>query len=67
MKKTDARKLGAQIQQHNRNQAIRLLEKGKSRYQIADILDVHYVTVCNWIRRYKKGGQSGLAIGRRGR
>ena len=66
MRKTDARKLSSQIQQHNRNQTIRLLEKGKSRYQIAGILDFQYVMICHWIRRYKKGDKSVLAIGRWG-
>ena len=67
MQNIDARKLSSDAQQHNRNQAIRLLNKGKSRHEIAEIIDVHYVTVCNWIRRFEQDGISGLAIGQRGR
>ena len=67
MKNIDARKLSSEAQQHNRDQAIRLLGKGKSRRDIAEIIGVHYITVCNWIRRYEQGGKSGLAIGQRGR
>jgi transposase len=66
MQNADARKLSSEAQQNNRNQAIRLLDKGKSRVKIADILGVHYVTVCNWIRRFERDGKSGLAIGQRG-
>ena len=56
MKNIDARKLSSEAQQHNRDQAIRLLGKGKSRRDIAEIIGVHYITVCNWIRRYEQGG-----------
>ena len=44
-----------------------MINKGKSRREIAEILDVHYVTVCHWVRCFKKDGISGLAIGQRGR
>jgi len=67
MKFIDARKLSSEAQQHNRNQAIRMFIKGQSRRHIADNLDVHYGTVCSWIRRFEKDGKSGLAIGQRGR
>ena len=67
MKYIDARKLSSEAQQHNRNQAVRMFEKGQSRRQIADNLDVHYGTVCNWIGRFEQGGKSGLALGQRGR
>jgi transposase len=63
----DARKLSSEAQPHNRNQAIRMFIKGQSRRYIADNLDVHYGTVCSWIRRFEKDGKSGLAIGQRGR
>ena len=51
MKDIDARKLGSEAQQHNRNQAI------------ADSIGVHYGTVCNWIRPYERDGEKGLAAG----
>ncbi len=67
MKHIDARKLSSDAQQHNRNQAIRMFNKGQSRRIIADNLDVHYGTVCNWIRRFEKGGELSLELGKRGR
>ena len=67
MKDIDARKLGFEAQQNNRNQAIRMLAKGQSRQAIADSIGVHYGTVCNWIRRYERDGEKGLALGKRGR
>ncbi|MCF6262665.1 MAG: helix-turn-helix domain-containing protein [Xanthomonadales bacterium] len=38
-----------------------------SRYEIARVIDVHYATVGDWIRRYEKGGLEALQIGKRGR
>ena len=67
MKRIDARKLSSEAQQHNRHQAIRMFKKGQSRQRIADNLDVHYGTVCRWIRCFEKDGESGLSIGQRGR
>lgn len=67
MLRTDARKRSTEVQQHNREQAIRLFSDGMSRYEIARIIDVHYATVGDWIRRYEKGGLEALQIGKRGR
>ena len=67
MRDIDARKLSSEVQQHNRNQAIRMFEQGQSRQTIADNVGVHYGTVCNWIRRYDQNGETGLALGQRGR
>ena len=67
MKHIDARKLSSEAQQYNRNQAVRMFEQGQSRRQIADNLDVHYGTVCNWIRRFEQSGKSGMDLGQRGR
>ncbi len=67
MLKTDARKRSTEVQQHNREQAIRLYLEGTSRLEIARIIDVHYGTVADWIRRYDKGGLDALKIGKRGR
>ena len=66
MTSIDARKLSSDVQQHNRNQAVRIFKKGQNRRQIADHLDVHYGTVCNWIRRFEHGGKSGLKLAQRG-
>ena len=67
MRENDARKRTTEVQQHNRDQAVRLYQKGMSRQEIAEIVDVHYQTVCDWITRYEAGGESALRIGQRGR
>lgn len=67
MLKTDARKRSTEVQQHNREQAVRLYLEGMSRPEIARIIDVHYGTVAGWIRRYEEGGLEALKIGKRGR
>ncbi len=67
MRENDARKRSTDVQQHNRDQAVRLFQKGMSRKQIAEIVDVHYQTICEWISRYQTGGESALKIGQRGR
>ena len=67
MKKIDARKLSTQIQQHNRDTAIRLFHEGRSRKDIASFVGVHYMTVCKWIDAFKKAGKTGIVIGKRGR
>ena len=67
MNRIDARKRSTEVQQYSREQAVRLFEEGKSREEIAGIIDVHYGTVCDWIRRYRRGGKKALRIGQRGR
>ncbi len=47
MKNTDARHLPNEVQQHTRNQAIRLFKNGKSRKEIAEIVQVHYDVACS--------------------
>lgn len=67
MKNTDARNLPKEVQQHNRNQAIRLFKNGKSRKEIAEIVQVHYDVVCRWVRAWKKGGDKAIKLKKRGR
>ena len=67
MKKQDARKLSKEIQQHNRNQAIRLFTEGKKRAEIAMVIGVHYVVVCDWIRAWRRGGTAAIQLKKRGR
>lgn len=67
MLSTDARKRSTEVQQHNREQAIRLHLSGKKREEIAEIVGVHRGTIGNWITLYNKGGIDGLKIGQRGR
>jgi len=67
MKKIDARRLPREVQQHNRNQAIRLFLDGISRSEIARIVGVHYTVVCKWIRAWKAGGEEAIELKKRGR
>jgi transposase len=67
MKKQDARKLPKEVQQHNRNQAIRLFQAGRSRKEIAEAVGVHYVVVCRWLRSWQEGGKKALQLKKRGR
>lgn len=67
MKKIDARKLTPEIQQHNRDLAIRLFQQGKKRADIAEIVGVHYGVACRWIRAWKQGGEQAIKQGQRGR
>jgi len=67
MKESDARQRSTDVQQHNREQAIRLYLDGMSRSKIAYIVGVHYQTLGDWIRRYETGGEKALKIGQRGR
>jgi len=67
MKTKDARNLPKEVQQHNRDQAIRLFKKKKSRKEIAAIVGVHYDVVCRWIRAWKKGGEKAIKLKKRGR
>ncbi|PWQ96488.1 IS630 family transposase [Leucothrix pacifica] len=67
MSKIDTRKQSTEVQQHNREQAIRLHLKGLSRADIAEIISVHKSTLSEWIALYNKGGLEALKIGQRGR
>lgn len=67
MKFKDARNLPKEVQQHNRDQVIRLFKKGQSRKEIAAIVNVHYDVVCRWIRAWKKDGEKAIMLKKRGR
>ena len=67
MQKTDARKLSSEVQQHNREQAIRLHLQGMKRQDIAHIVGIHTSTLGAWIALYNKGGAEALKLGQRGR
>lgn len=67
MKKHDARNLPKEVQQHNRNQAIRFFCKGKKRAEIAEVIGVRYVVVCDWIRAWQQGGDEAIQLKKRGR
>jgi transposase len=67
MEKIDARKLPKAVQQHNRDQAIRLFLQGKTRKEVAAIVGVHYVVVCGWVRAWQQGGDAAITLKKRGR
>jgi len=67
MQKIDARKLSSEVQQHNREQAIRLHGQGMKREDIAHIVGIHPSTLGAWIALYNKGGAEALKLGQRGR
>lgn len=67
MDNIDTRKLSTEVQQHNRDQAIRLHLEGVSRKDIAQIISIHPSTLGAWIALYNKGGNEALKIGSRGR
>ena len=67
MKNQDARNLPREVQQHNRNLAIRLFNEGQTRKEISEIVSVHYGVVCRWIRRWQEGGDQAIELKKRGR
>ncbi|SDP68948.1 IS630 family transposase [Desulforhopalus singaporensis] len=67
MKKQDARKLSQEIQQYNRDQAIRLFKAGRKRKDIAKIIGVSYSAVCKWISIWEAGGRKAIVLKKRGR
>jgi transposase len=67
MENTDKRKLKPEVQQQLRQQAIRLKRGGRKLKEIAEIIGVHYVTVCRWYKLYEKEGVTGIHAKKRGR
>ena len=67
MENTDKRRLKPEVQQQLRQQAIRLKRGGRTLKEIAEIIGVHYVTVCRWYKIYEKEGAAGINAKKRGR
>lgn len=44
-----------------RLQGVKLNAQGYSAKAVSDLLQVHYNSVCNWLRRYEQEGLAGLA------
>jgi transposase-like protein len=57
MKTVRARKLPKEVQQHSRNQAVRLFQPGKAHQEIAEIVGLQNAVVCRWIRAWQEGGR----------
>lgn len=67
MRKNDARRLGPAILDEKRKLAMKLRKRGMKFREIAEIIDVHLVTVQNWDKKYKESGSKGLKSKRKGR
>ena len=67
MKTHDGRSLSKEVQQYNRDQAVRLFKQGRTRRDIADIIGVSYSAVRNWITAWKSGGKQAVVLKKRGR
>lgn len=67
MRKNDARRLAPEILDEKRKLAMKLRKRGMTFREIAEIVDVHLVTVQGWDRKYKASGSKALKSKRRGR
>lgn len=67
MEKVDGRSHKPEVQQQLRNQAIRLRKSGRKYKEIAEIIGVHLGTVSRWCNIYKREGNTGVRIKKRGR
>lgn len=67
MEKIDARKLSTEVQQEKRNLAVKLIDRGMSVKEIAQLVGVHTSRIYDWKAKYKRFGKQALKIGRRGR
>jgi transposase len=67
MEKRDARTLGKEVQQANRDQVIRLRKQGKKNKDIAVFLSISVQHASTIWQKYLKGGKNAVALGARGR
>src|SRR3954452_18816944 len=63
----DARSLPSDAQAELRRTAVRLVDEGRSKTEVAGLLSVSRETVSRWIRAHRAGGDRALDAGRRGR
>ena len=66
MEKTDFRTLPEGIRDEIRIRAIKMIKRGKTQRETADILDVHYNSVSTWWKRYNSGGLKSVKAKKRG-
>ena len=67
MEKTDARKLGKEVQQELRNQIIRLRKQGRTNREIAQVVGVSEPHASGVWHKYQKGGKTAIRVKIRGR
>ena len=67
MEKTDARKLGKEVQQELRNQIIRLRKQGRTNREIAQVVGVSEPHASTVWHKYQEGGKAAIRVKNRGR
>jgi transposase len=67
MEKYDTRKLKPEIQQHLRQQVIRLRKSGKTYKEISEVVGVHPTNACKLYKAYEANGAKALQSRKRGR
>src|SRR3989304_4797839 len=67
MEKTDARKLGKEVQQELRNQIIRLRRQGRTNREIAQVVGVSEPHASAVWHKYQEGGKAAIRVKNRGR
>jgi transposase len=67
MEKTDARKLGKEVQQELRYQVIRLRKQGRNNQEVAQIVGVSAPHASTIWQKYQKGGKRAIQVRVRGR
>jgi transposase len=67
MEKYDARKITSEAQYELRRKCVRMLQKGMTQQETAEVLEVARPTVGKWYGIYKREGLEGLKLRRRGR
>lgn len=66
MIKHDFRKLDENVRLAFRKQAIKLIESGKKKGEVAEIIGVKAGTISDWWKKYKQNGSSGLKSKKKG-
>jgi transposase len=66
MEKEDFRKVKDSIRDQSRKQAIRMINNGIQKKEVASIIGVHVNTITNWFKKYKSNGSKGLKGLKRG-
>ena len=60
MEKRDARTLDPKTQEEVRRRAIKMLQKGRTQQSVADELEVRWIRVNGWWKRFQGGGRKAL-------
>jgi transposase len=66
MEKSDFRKIPDITRDEIRKKAVRMVNKGKSQREVADIFEVHYNSICSWCKKYNEGGNKAIKSRKRG-